>query len=105
VSGDETATRGRWVEVGWTILEAGERAPQVPEDTASVPLEARACGWLDEAEAAIGANTWIRTAAGRRLEGRLLTLDPAPGHGFGEPVEELLTIGPKLRARLRGVAS
>jgi 2-amino-4-ketopentanoate thiolase alpha subunit len=100
VNAREEARRGDWVRVGWTILDAGERAPQVPEDTAKVPLEAVAEGWLDVDEARIGDEAWIRTAAGRRIAGRLVEIRPAPGHGFGEPVQELLAIGPKLRERL-----
>jgi sulfur transfer protein SufE len=33
------AKKGDWVQVYRVVLEAGERAPQVPEDTAKVPLE------------------------------------------------------------------
>lgn len=94
------ASRGRWVRIQWVVLEAGERAPQIPEDTARVPLEARASGWLDQESAAVGEEATIRTPTGRRLTGRLIEIDPAPGHGFGMPVAELLAIGPELRRRL-----
>jgi hypothetical protein len=84
------------------VLQAGERAPQVPDDTARVPLEARASGWLDQDEAEVGAAATILTNTGRRLTGALIEVDPAPGHGFGKPIGELLSIGPDLRRRLAG---
>ncbi len=96
------ASRGDWVRIHWIVLDAGERAPQVPEDTARVPLEARASGWLDQDAAAVGEEVAIRTATGRTLTGTLTEIDPAPGHGFGKPIAELLRIGPDLRRRLAG---
>ena len=53
---------GRWVEIRSTVLEAAERAPQVPEDTRQVPLEMRARGFL-RAEAAIGDEVEIANLA------------------------------------------
>jgi len=32
------AKKGDWVQIRDTVLEAGERAPQVPADTAGLPL-------------------------------------------------------------------
>jgi hypothetical protein len=96
------ASRGDWVRIHWVVLDAGERAPQVPEDTAKTPLQARASGWLDQETAAIGEEVAIRTATGRTLTGSLTEIDPAPGHGFGKPIAELLRIGPDLRRRLAG---
>lgn len=94
------ASRGRWVRIHWVVLQAGERAPQVPEDTARVPLEARASGWLVDDRARLGQEVTIRTATGRTLAGVLTEVDPAAGHGFGKPVAEMLAIGPDLRRRL-----
>ena len=42
----ERAAQGAWVEIHRCVLQAGERAPQVPEDTQRVPLEMRVKGFL-----------------------------------------------------------
>ncbi|MGR8952181.1 MAG: 2-amino-4-ketopentanoate thiolase, partial [Gammaproteobacteria bacterium] len=44
----ERIGKGVWVEIHDIVLEAGERAPQVPEDTAKVPLEMCVKGFLTE---------------------------------------------------------
>jgi hypothetical protein len=100
-SGEESAGRaGGWAEVHVVLLEPGERAPSLPDDTARVPLEARVHGFLDQ-DASVGESATVTTVLGRRVEGRLLRVLPAPGHSFGRPVPELLPIGAELRARLR----
>ena len=91
---------GTWVEIHRIVLPAGERAPQVPADTARVPLEMRVKGFLT-APAAIGAQAEIVTAAGHRQRGTLVEVNPAYSHGFGVPVPELITIGNEVRAILR----
>lgn len=96
----DRAPKGTWVEIHRIVLPAGERAPQVPEDTACVPLEMRVKGLLAE-PAAIGAQVEVVTAAGRRLRGTLLEVNPAYTHGFGAPVPELTMIGSEVRAILR----
>jgi len=95
----EKINKGVWVEIHNIVLEAGERAPQVPDDTARVPLEMRVKGFLAE-PAAVGEQADIITAAGRRLRGRLSAVNPAYQHGFGPPVAELSTIGRDLRGLL-----
>lgn len=95
----ELFDKGVWVEIHTIVLEPGERAPQVPEDTAKIPLEMRVKGFLAE-PAAIGDQAEIVTAAGRRLRGRLDAINPAYRHGFGPPIPELSTIGRELRALL-----
>jgi hypothetical protein len=92
---------GDWAEVSLVVLEPAERAPGLPPDTAATPLTARVRGFL-EGEAAVGGPAAVRTSAGRRVEGTLLRVSPAPGHSFGEPVPELLPIGAELRERLVG---
>lgn len=91
---------GTLVEIQSIVLEPGGRAPQVPEDTAQVPLEMRAKGIL-VADAAIGEDVLIETAAGRHLRGNLVRADPAYTHGFGQPIPELTRIGGEVRAILR----
>ncbi|MBF0249981.1 MAG: 2-amino-4-ketopentanoate thiolase [Alphaproteobacteria bacterium] len=97
------APAGQWVEIHVIVLPAGKRAPQVPEDTRAVPLELRAKGFL-RAAAALGDAVEVSTVAGRTLAGRLAAVNPAYDHGFGEPVAELLSIGPELR-KILGSAS
>jgi hypothetical protein len=96
----ERIAKGAWVEIHSIVLPAGERAPQVPEDTQHVPLEMRVKGFL-AAPAALGEETEIVTPAGRCLRGTLVEVNPAYTHGFGSPIPELSTIGGEVRAILR----
>ena len=97
----ESIEKGTWVEIRQVLLPAGERAPQVPDDTAQVPLEMKAKGFLTTA-AAMGAEVEIETPAGRRLRGALVAVDPAYTHGFGPPLPELSAIAGEVRALLFG---
>jgi hypothetical protein len=90
---------GDWAELSLVVLGVGERAPDLPADTAATPYVARVKGFLEEA-AAVGSPAAVRTLTGRRVEGTLRRLDPAPGHSFGQPVRELLDIGVELHERL-----
>lgn len=96
----ERLAKGTWVEIHAVVLPAGERAPQVPEDTARVPLEMRAKGFLVEATE-IGAEADVLTTTGRRLRGTVTAANPSYDHGFGAPLPELLEIGGEVRAILR----
>ena len=97
----EFIPQGTLVEIHRIVLPAGERAPQVPPETAAVPLEMRVKGFLT-APAAMGDEVEIITAAGRRLRGTLVAENPPYRHGFGAPIPELSTIGAEARALLRG---
>ena len=79
------------------ILGIGERAPQVPGDTAAVPLEMTVRGTLVDDLAEPGEEVTVETPAGRRLRGRLVGLEPAYDIGFGPPPPELRPVGPELR--------
>ncbi|MCF7935286.1 MAG: 2-amino-4-ketopentanoate thiolase [Synergistales bacterium] len=92
--------RGDFVQIYQVILAAGERAPQVPEDTAAVPLEMKVKGFLDTEEAGIGDQVSIRTMTGRTLQGMLVAANPPYEITFGEIPPELLPVGQELRARL-----
>ena len=94
------AVQGAWVEIHRCVLQTGERAPQVPEDTRGVPLEMRVKGFL-VAPAAPGETAEIVTTVGRRLQGTLTEVNPAYTHGFGAPLPELSTIGGEVRDMLR----
>ena len=93
-------SKGTWVEIHNIVLPAGERAPQVPEDTQQVPLEMRVKGFLAE-PASLDEEAEIITTAGRHLRGRLVEVNPAYSHRFGAPIPELSTIGGEVRAILR----
>jgi len=84
------------------ILGVGERAPQVPADTAAVPLEMTVRGTLVEDLAEPGEVVTVETPAGRRLRGRLVGPEPAYDIGFGPPPPELRPVGPELRKILSG---
>jgi hypothetical protein len=90
---------GAWVQIHTVVLEAGKRAPQVPEDTQGVPLELRVNGFLTR-DAEVGEEVEIETPIGRSLKGILK--DPAPSyeHKFGRPVPELQKVGRDLKAIL-----
>ena len=91
--------KGTWVEISKIVLPAGERAPQVPEDTQQLPLEMRVKGFLLE-PAILGDEVEIETPTGRRLRGTLREINPAYSHSFGAPIPELSTIGGEVRALL-----
>ncbi|MBP1687645.1 MAG: hypothetical protein H6Q33_3788 [Deltaproteobacteria bacterium] len=91
---------GTWVEIHRVVLPAGERAPQVPADTAAVALEMRVKGFL-LAPAALGDAAEIVTRAGRRLRGTVTEVNPAYTHSFGAPIPELSTVGEEVRTLLR----
>ena len=93
------ADKGTWVEIHSKVLPAGERAPQVPEDTQRVALVMRAKGFLLQA-AQVGDEVEIETCAGRRMAGTLVIINPAYTHTFGPPINELITIGSEVRAIL-----
>ena len=93
------AERDAWVELHLTALQSGQRAPQVPADTAAVPLEMRVKGYL-LSPACVGEMAEILTPAGRRIVGTLSAVNPPYVHTFGEPVPALATIGRELRAML-----
>jgi len=91
---------GSWVEIRRVVLEPGERAPQVPEDTRRIPFEMRVWGFLERATA-LGEAAVIVTSAGRRVRGTLSEARPSYDHGFGPPIAELLPIGNEARTILR----
>lgn len=97
----EAVKEGSWVQIHRVILPAGQRAPQVPEETQRVPLELRAKGFLLD-DARMGDEVTLRTIIGRELSGTLVAVNPPYGHDFGAPVPELLTIGQELRELLAG---
>lgn len=96
---DHTA-KDTWVEIHRVLLDKGERAPQVPQDTREVPLEMKVKGFLLH-EAALGDEVEIVTVAGRKIQGTLSAVNPSYDHLFGPPIPELSTIGREVREILR----
>lgn len=96
------AKKGDWVRVHGIVLTSEERAPQIPDDTKSVPLEIWTKGFLQSDEAEIGDIVQVKTLTGRMAEGELVETMPTYSHSFGNCVPELLHIGLQLREILFG---
>ena len=95
----DSVPAGSWVEIEQTVLRAGERAPNVPDDTARVDFVARIRGFL-EADVPMGAQATVRTLVGRSVTGRLSAENPRNPADFGNPVPELIRLGVEARQRL-----
>jgi len=95
------AVKGEWVRIHKIILQPAERAPQVPDDTKKVPLEMLTKGYL-EADANLGDEVTITTAAGRKETGTLVEVNPYYEHDFGKFVPELLVIDRQVREMVFG---
>ncbi|NLJ78522.1 MAG: 2-amino-4-ketopentanoate thiolase [Tissierellia bacterium] len=91
------AKKGDWVRIHNIVLEAGQRAPNIPEDTQKVPLELWDKGFLLNLGANIGDEVEIETYIGRKVEGTLIEVNPHYEHDFGKCVPELLYIGKQVR--------
>lgn len=94
------AKRGDWVRIHKIILEAGKRAPNIPEDTLKVPLEMWDKGFLINDNARIGDRVQVETYIGRRVEGNLVEVNPYWKHNYGKAVPEILYIGRQAKALL-----
>lgn len=94
------AKKGEWVRIYNVVLEANERAQQVPDDTKKVALEMWDKGFLLEKQAEIGDDVEVETYIGRKIKGELLEVDPYYSHSYGKSVPELLYIGRQLRSIL-----
>lgn len=90
------AKRGDWVKIHAVVLKAEERSPHLPKDTKKVPLEMWVNGFLEK-NARIGEKVQISTLSGRTVSGILVETDPRYTHDFGNPIPELLKIGPNLK--------
>lgn len=94
------AKKGDWVRIHKIILNAGERAPNIPEDTQKVPLEMWDKGFLLNEEANVGDLVEVETYIGRKVEGFLLEVNPYWKHNYGKSVPEILYIGRQAKALL-----
>ncbi|BBJ28094.1 2-amino-4-oxopentanoate thiolase subunit OrtA [Athalassotoga saccharophila] len=95
----DVAKKGEWVKIHDVILNPSDRAPSLPDDTKQVPLEMWVNGFLNH-DANIGEKVEITTLSGRKVEGILVEVNPRYTHDFGEPLPELLKIGPTLKSIL-----
>ena len=93
--------KNSWVRIHKVILKPEERAPQVPDDTKKVPLEMWTKGFLLE-DAKIGDEVTVETVTGRRETGKLIEVNPAYNHSFGNFIPELLQIDKQVRQLLEG---
>ena len=96
------AAKGDWVEIFDTILTPEQRAPNLPEDTASVPYTFRLRGFAAE-PGELGQRITIRTQSGRLVSGNLVTVNPTYDHNFGQYIPELNHTRMALK-RIMGVA-
>ncbi len=85
------AKKGDWVLLKSTILNPDERAPQVPGDTAQVPLLQWVKGHLLE-DAQIGQTASALTLTGRTVTGEVTEVNPSYSHSFGSYLPELETV-------------
>ena len=95
------ANKGDWVQLQSTILEPGFRAPQVPKDTAEVPLPQWVKGWLMH-DAKVGDEALVRTRTGRQVSGKLVQEAPSYSHSFGAFIPELLQVQEGIKQALWG---
>lgn len=94
------AKKGDWVRIHNTVLEPGDRSPNLPKDTQEVPLEMWVKGFLLNEEANIGDEVEVETYIGRKTKGTLIEVNPYWKHDFGKVVPELFYIGKQLRDML-----
>ena len=91
------AKKGDWVRIHLIVMEAGNRAPQIPDDTAKVPYELWDKGFLLYKEAKVGQPVKIETITGREITGTLIEVAPGYNHSFGSFIPEILQIDRQLR--------
>jgi len=98
------AKKGDWVRIHSVLMEAGDRAPGIPEDTSKVPYELWDKGFLISDKAEIGDAVEIETITGRNIKGKLLETNPSYDHDFGEFIPEILMIDKQLKNIMRGIS-
>ncbi len=94
------ANKGDWVRIHSVVLKPEQRAPQVPADTARVPLEMWIKGWLQQ-DAKPGDTVQVLTRSGRQAEGTLLEGGLDYTHSFGAYIPQVAQISDMVRAKLR----
>ncbi|MCL2575810.1 MAG: 2-amino-4-oxopentanoate thiolase subunit OrtA [Defluviitaleaceae bacterium] len=84
--------RGTYVQIKATILDIGERAVGIPEDTAATPLLMWCKGKLTR-DSEIGHMAEIVTASGRIESGILEEVEPITKLDYGQYIPEMAQIG------------
>lgn len=92
---------GDYAVIQTVVFPAGQRAPQVPQDTALTPFLAFTKGWLTK-DAQSGDQVTVRTMSGREAQGMLTSRQLAPAHDYGDYVPELQEIHLQVRDLLFG---
>jgi len=98
-----TAKKGDWVRIHSILMEAGNRAPGVPGDTAKVPYELWDKGFILDEEAKVGQSVKIETITGREISGTLMEIFPSYDHSFGSYIPEILMIDKQLKDIMGGI--
>ncbi len=99
-----TAKKGDWVRIHSVLMDVGDRAPGVPDDTAKAPYELWDKGFLISDKAEIGDAVEIETITGRKIMGKLLETNPSYDHDFGEFIPEILSIDKQLKEIMGGIS-
>lgn len=92
-------TKGEWVQIESVVLPPDQRADNLPVETRACPYIMRLNGYLLD-DAAEGQACAIRTLAGRKVAGRLLSEEPAYEHSYGRVIKELIDVRAELRRQL-----
>lgn len=95
------AKKGDWVQVENIVLTAGNRAPQVPEDTQNCDLKLWVKG-IAQHDGALGENMEVITATGRKTTGVLVDINPRYTHDYGDFQPELLKVEMQLKEIMEG---
>ncbi len=93
--------KGSYVRIRRTLLEPGERSPNLPEETSKVPFKMWVKGFLQE-EADLFDIVTVKTTTGRFETGRLKEANPPYKHGYGDFVPEILTLRDIIRNDMYG---
>lgn len=94
------AKKGDWVEIENVILEPEERAGHLPEDTRKTALKMWVRGFLETSNAKMGQNVKIITLAERKINGKLVEINPRYTHNYGDTIVELIQLGEELKKEL-----
>ncbi|MDL2214013.1 2-amino-4-ketopentanoate thiolase [Clostridia bacterium OttesenSCG-928-O13] len=95
------ATKGSWVAIRKTLLEAAQRTGKLPDETKKVPFTMWVKGYL-AADADIGDEVQVTTRTGRTESGILEEVNPHYEINYGNYVPELQHIGEEARKILKG---
>jgi len=98
-----SAKKGDWVRIHSILLWPDERAENLPEDTARVPLEMWNKGFLLGDGKKVGETVIVETVTGRKISGTLIEIFPSYRHGFGEYIPEISTIDRQLTSLMEEI--